>query len=175
LDSHLLVPKDEPKDNKGIHLRGSNKKQLRPSKQKQKEPVAGDKAKQVNKARKGKTMVNCPSRSKIRETNKFRLNSKSLFNPSLKEENVIEENTKNNQKKKGHKSNTGNTLFFSCFSPLSSRAVYETMEMNYLKPKEVFVGNGPLHKNLSRFLHNYHSLRGSNISLRPIFQRFHNK
>jgi hypothetical protein len=100
LDSHLLVPKDEPKDNKGIHLRGSNKQQLRPSKHKQKEPVAGDKAKQVNKARKGKTMVNCPSRSKIRETNKFRLNSKSLFNPSLKEENVIEENTTERRKTK---------------------------------------------------------------------------
>jgi hypothetical protein len=52
----------------------------------------------VNKARKGKTMVNCPSRSKIRETNKFRLNSKSLFNPSLKEENVIEENTTERRK-----------------------------------------------------------------------------
>jgi hypothetical protein len=38
LDSHLLVPKDEPKDSKGIQLRGSNKQQLRPSKQKKEEP-----------------------------------------------------------------------------------------------------------------------------------------
>ena len=43
------------------------------------------------------------------------------------------------------------------------------MEGNLLKPKEVFVGNIPLHKNLSHFLHSYHSLRGSNISLIPIF------
>jgi hypothetical protein len=73
LDRHLLVPKDEPKENKGIHLRGSNKQQLGPSKHKQKEPVAGDKPKQVNKARKGKTMVNCPSKSKIRATNKLKI------------------------------------------------------------------------------------------------------
>jgi hypothetical protein len=48
--------------------------------QKQKEPVVGDK---------GKSMVNYPSRSNTRATNKFRLNSKSLFNPSPKVENVI--------------------------------------------------------------------------------------
>jgi hypothetical protein len=85
----LLVPKDEPKDSKRIQLKGFNKKQIRQSKKKQKEPVAGDKAKQVNKARKGKIVVNCPSKSKTRVTNKFRLNSKSLFNPFIKEEYVI--------------------------------------------------------------------------------------
>jgi hypothetical protein len=49
------------------------------------------------------------------------------------------------------------------------------MEMNLLNPKEVFVGKIPLHKNLSRVLHNYHSLRDLNLSLRPMFLRFHNK
>jgi hypothetical protein len=49
------------------------------------------------------------------------------------------------------------------------------MEMNFWKQKEVFVGNDPLHKNISWFLHNYHSSIDSNISLRPIFQIFHNK
>jgi hypothetical protein len=43
------------------------------------------------------------------------------------------------------------------------------MEMNLLKKKEVFVGNIPLHKNLSWFLHIYHILRDSDISLRPNF------
>jgi hypothetical protein len=41
--------------------------------------------------------------------------------------------------------------------------------MNLLKPKEVFVGNMSLHKNLSQFLHNNHILIDSNLSLRPIF------
>jgi uncharacterized protein YdcH (DUF465 family) len=33
--------------------------------------------------------VNFPSRSKTRATNKLRLNSKGLFNPSINKENVI--------------------------------------------------------------------------------------
>jgi ribosomal protein L44E len=95
LDSHLIVPKEEPKYSKIIKLRGYNKHHLEQSKQKQKELVVGDKARQVNRERKGKTMVNFPSRSKTRVTNKFRLKSKSLFNPSLKDEHVIfiEDNT----------------------------------------------------------------------------------
>jgi hypothetical protein len=59
-----------------------------------------------------------------------------------------------------------------CFSLYLQEQFSETMEMNCLKPKEVFVGNGPLHKNLSQVLHIYHSLRDLNISLRPIFQNF---
>jgi hypothetical protein len=43
------------------------------------------------------------------------------------------------------------------------------MQMNLLKQKEVFVGNIPLHKKISWFLHNYHILRDSNLSLRPNF------
>jgi hypothetical protein len=46
------------------------------------------------------------------------------------------------------------------------------MEMNLMKPKEVFVGNMPLHKNLSQVLHNYHHLRDTKILLDPIFQEF---
>jgi hypothetical protein len=44
--------------------------------------------------------------------------------------------------------------------------------MNFWKPKEVFVGNGPLHKNLSLFLHNYHILGDTKRFLDPIFQEF---
>jgi hypothetical protein len=66
-------------------------------------------------------------------------------------------------------------FFFTCFSLYLQERFQKHMEMNLLKPKEVFVGNIPLHKNLSRFLHNYHILRDSNLSLRPIFLRFHNK
>jgi len=33
--------------------------------------------------------VNYPSKSKSRETNKLRLNSKAIFHPAIKEENVI--------------------------------------------------------------------------------------
>ena len=36
------------------------------------------------------------------------------------------------------------------------------MERNLLKPKEVFVGNMPLHKKISWFLHGNHILRDSN-------------
>jgi hypothetical protein len=38
---------------------------------------------------KGKQPVDCPSRPKTRPTNKLRLNSKSLFKPSLKKEKLI--------------------------------------------------------------------------------------
>jgi hypothetical protein len=34
-------------------------------------------------------VVNYPSRSKTRATNKFKLNSKALFDPSIKTDNVI--------------------------------------------------------------------------------------
>jgi hypothetical protein len=43
----------------------------------------------LSKTRKDKPVVNYPSRSKTRETNKLRLNSKALFNPSIKKQNVI--------------------------------------------------------------------------------------
>jgi hypothetical protein len=85
----LLVPKEEPEDCKEIHIRGSKKKKLKQSMQKQEEPVADDKGKKLSKTRKNKPVVNYPSRSKTRATNKLRLNSKALFNPSIKKENVI--------------------------------------------------------------------------------------
>jgi hypothetical protein len=65
-----------------------------------------------------------------------------------------------------------------CFLPVLVfilKRGFRTAGDEFLKPKEVFVGNMPLHKNLSRFLHSYHILRDSNLSLRPIFLRFHNK
>jgi hypothetical protein len=65
-----------------------------------------------------------------------------------------------------------------CFLPVLVfilKRGFRTAGDEFVETKEVFVGNIPLHKNLSRFLHNYHSLRDSDISLRPIFQRFHNK
>jgi hypothetical protein len=43
----------------------------------------------LSKTGKNKPVVNYPSRSKTRATNKLRLNSKALFNPSIKKENVI--------------------------------------------------------------------------------------
>jgi hypothetical protein len=57
--------------------------------QKQEEPIADDKSKKLSKTRMDKPMVNYPSRSKTRETNKLRLNSKALFNPCIKIDNVI--------------------------------------------------------------------------------------
>jgi hypothetical protein len=50
--------------------------------------------------------------------------------------------------------------------------VAEQLEMNFWKPKEVFVGNWPLHKNLSQVLHNYHRLGDTKRLLDPIFQEF---
>jgi hypothetical protein len=50
--------------------------------------------------------------------------------------------------------------------------VSEKLEMNFWKPKEVFVGDGLIHKNLSQFLHNYHGFGDMKRSLDPIFQEF---
>jgi hypothetical protein len=41
-----------------------------------------------------------------------------------------------------------------------------------MKPKEIFFGNMPLHKNLSQFLYSYHHLRDTKRLLDPIFQEF---
>ena len=60
-------------------------------------------------------------------------------------------------------------LFF-LFLSLSLGAYYEEMEMNSGKPKEVFVHNRLIHKNLSQFCNNYYRLRDSNSSLWPIFR-----
>ena len=60
-------------------------------------------------------------------------------------------------------------LFF-LFLSLSLAANYEDMEMNSEKPKEVFVQNGLIHKNLSQFCNSYYRLRYSNSSLWPIFR-----
>jgi hypothetical protein len=57
--------------------------------QKHKEPIVDDKNKKWNKTKKDKPVMNYPSKSKTRATNKFRLNSKALFNPSIKTNNVI--------------------------------------------------------------------------------------
>jgi hypothetical protein len=43
--NEFLVPKDEPKDCKGVHVRGSTKKNLKQSIQKQDEPIADGKGK----------------------------------------------------------------------------------------------------------------------------------
>jgi hypothetical protein len=85
----FLVPKDDPKDYKGIHVRGSTKQKIKQSIQKQDEPVVYGKGKKLNKTKKNKLVVNYPSRFETRETHKLRLNSKALFNPSIKKENVI--------------------------------------------------------------------------------------
>jgi hypothetical protein len=81
------VPKYKPKDCKGIHVRGSTKQKLKQSIQKQDEPVARVKGKKLSKKGKSKPIVNYPSRSKTRATNKLRLNSKALFHPAIKKEN----------------------------------------------------------------------------------------
>ena len=60
-------------------------------------------------------------------------------------------------------------LFF-LFLSLSLGAYYEVMEMNSGKPKEVFVHNRIIHKNLSQFCNSYYHLRDSNSYLWPIFQ-----
>ena len=60
------------------------------------------------------------------------------------------------------------TLFFLFFS-LSLGADYEEMEMNSGKPKEVFVHNRLIHKNLSQVCNSCYRLRDSNSSLWPIF------
>ena len=59
---------------------------------------------------------------------------------------------------------------FFLFSSLSLGEDYEVMEMNYGKPKEVFVENRIIHKNLSQFCNKCYRLRDSNSSLWPIFQ-----
>jgi len=60
-------------------------------------------------------------------------------------------------------------LFF-LFLSLSLEEDYEEMEMNSGKPKEVFVHNRLIHKNLSQFCNSYYRLRDSNSSLWPIFR-----
>ena len=60
-------------------------------------------------------------------------------------------------------------LFFLFFS-LSLGADYEEMEMNSGKPKEFFVYNRLIHKNISHFFNNCYYLRDSNSSLWPIFR-----
>ena len=80
----LLVPKDEPVDFKGIHVRGLTKHKYKKSIQKHDETIAQSKIKKLSKKGKNKPVVNYPSRSKTKETNELRLNSKYLFNPSIK-------------------------------------------------------------------------------------------
>ena len=60
-------------------------------------------------------------------------------------------------------------LFF-LFLSLSLEEDYEEMKMNSGKPKEVFVHNRLIHKNLSQFCNSYYRLRDSNSSLWPIFR-----
>jgi hypothetical protein len=83
------IPKDEPEDCKGLHVIGLTKKKLKQSIQKQDEPVVDSKSKKLRKKKKSKPIVNYPSRSKTRKTNKMILNSRAIFNPSIKKENVI--------------------------------------------------------------------------------------
>ena len=64
-------------------------------------------------------------------------------------------------------------LFF-LFLSLSLRVDYEVMEMNYGKPKEDFIHNRLIHKNLPQFYNNCYHLKDSNSSLWPIFQGLKN-
>jgi hypothetical protein len=57
---------------------------LKQSIQKQDEPIVGVKGKKLSKKGKSKPVVNYPSESKTRETNKLRLNSKAIFHPAIK-------------------------------------------------------------------------------------------
>jgi len=43
----------------------------------------------LRKKGKSKKILNSPNRSKTRETNKLRLNSKDLIHPAIKKENLI--------------------------------------------------------------------------------------
>jgi hypothetical protein len=67
-------PKDEPEDYKGVHVKGSTKHNLKQSIQKQDKQVAKGKGNKLSKKGKSKPIVNYPSKSKNRATNKLRLN-----------------------------------------------------------------------------------------------------
>jgi hypothetical protein len=80
----FLVPKDEPEDCKWIHVRVLKNHKSKKSIKKQDEPVAEGKSKKLSHKGKNKLVVNYPRRSKTKVENKLRLNSKSLFNTSIK-------------------------------------------------------------------------------------------
>jgi len=42
--------------------------------------------------------------------------------------------------------------------------ISKNLEMNFWKPKEVFVGDGIIHKNFSQFFHNYNGFGDMNKS-----------
>ena len=67
---------------------------------------------------------------------------------------------------------------FPLFQSLLLSAYYKEMEYNLRKPKEVFVHQRLIQKNISHFFNRCHSLEDSNESLWPIFpdlksKRFH--
>jgi hypothetical protein len=68
------------------------------------------------------------------------------------------------------------TLFFPVFV-IVFQCAFSTVggfqKLNIRKMKEVFVGNNPIHKNLSQFLHGYHGLGESKRGLRPCFPEIH--
>jgi hypothetical protein len=59
----------------------------------------------------------------------------------------------------------------SLFLSLYFSAPSKQMEMHFSKLKEVFVGNGPMHKNLSHILHMYYDMRESKRYLRSFFPK----
>jgi hypothetical protein len=60
-------------------------------------------------------------------------------------------------------------IFFPLVLVIVFKRSFERMEMKFWKPKEVFGGNWPIHKNLSQFLYRCHGLEDSNEYLQPIF------
>ena len=61
-------------------------------------------------------------------------------------------------------------LYFSCFEWLKSNAYHELMERNLWKPKDFFVPNISIYKNLSHVFKICQGLKDSIKSLQPIFQ-----
>jgi hypothetical protein len=62
---------------------------------------------------------------------------------------------------------------FRVFNQSFFEGISGQMEMNFKKPKEVFVHNGTKNKKISHFLHRYHEKGESKPSSSPIFPVFH--
>jgi hypothetical protein len=104
IQDKLLVLKEEPEDIKGIHIRGPKRHNIKQSMEKQEKSIAYNKYMKLRKTRKDKPVVNYPRRSKTRTTNNLRLNSKALFNPSIKKDNIIvidDDTVENTEDEKG--------------------------------------------------------------------------
>jgi len=73
------------------------------------------------------------------------------------------------QKPLSHKSKTA----FAQFDHLSSESIFGQTNMNFEKPREIFLCNGMKNKNLSQFFHRFHEQGESKPSSRPFFPVFH--